>query len=125
MRAGYWNNFMSYRFLKQRHLSYDRASFSMMYAFSKRYINYTLVVSQLEYASMVKLPHYIHLQVSIETVQRRFLKFLPFEIDKQYPVNGIDYESILQGLGYDRWNTVGRCLSEIYLEGCSWQYGLF
>lgn len=56
---------------------------------------FSLVVSKLEYASQVWSPQYLYLQLSIEKVQRRFLKYLSFKNSGNYPQRGIDYTYLL------------------------------
>lgn len=56
---------------------------------------FSFVVSKLEYASCVWSPSYHYLQLAIEKVQRRFLKYLSFKMDGFYPERGTDYGSLL------------------------------
>lgn len=56
---------------------------------------YGLVLSKLEYASQVWSPHYVYLQLAVEKIQRRFLKYLSFRSDGFYPLRGIDYATLL------------------------------
>lgn len=56
---------------------------------------FSFVMSKLEYASPVWCPYYIHLEICIEKVQRRFLKYMSFKIDGVYPTRGVDYSELL------------------------------
>lgn len=56
---------------------------------------YALVRTKLEYASMVWYPYYVHQQISLERVQRRFLKYLTFKSTGVYPGHEVDYSSLL------------------------------
>lgn len=56
---------------------------------------FSFVVSKLEYASQVWSPRYVYLQLSLEKVQRRFLKYLSFKADGVYPQQGTDYITLL------------------------------
>lgn len=59
----------------------------------------SLVRSRLEYASVVWSPCYaVHVQ-ELETVLRKFLKFLSFRMDGVYPVVGHPQELLLQRFG--------------------------
>lgn len=60
---------------------------------------YSFVASKLAYASPVWSPHYIYLQLQLEKIQRRFLKFLSFKLDGVYPVRNIDYGALLDRHG--------------------------
>lgn len=57
---------------------------------------YSFVVSKLEYCSVTWSPNYISYQLSIEKLQRRFLKFLTFKLEGVYPPRGTDYPLLLQ-----------------------------
>ena len=53
------------------------------------------VKSKLEYAAIIWQPGYnVHTE-SLENIQRRFLKFLSFKIDGQYPYVGIPQQNLL------------------------------
>lgn len=54
-----------------------------------------LVKSKLEYAAIIWQPGYIVHTESLENIQRRFLKFLSFKIDGQYPHIGIPQQNLL------------------------------
>lgn len=56
---------------------------------------YAFVRSKLEYASLVWFPHYLYLNLYLEKVQKRFLKYLSFRIDGIYPPRGTDYGTLL------------------------------
>lgn len=61
----------------------------------------SLVRSRLEYASVVWSPCYaVHVQ-ELETVLRKFLKFLSFRVDGVYPAVGYPQELLLQRFGLD------------------------
>ena len=53
------------------------------------------VLSRLEYASVVWHPFYISHQLMMERVQRRFLKYLSYKLDREYPERGCSYEDLL------------------------------
>lgn len=55
----------------------------------------TYVRSLLEYAALVWYPFYIYQNLWLEKIQKKFLKYLSFRIDKVYPARGADYESLL------------------------------
>ncbi|XP_063901619.1 uncharacterized protein LOC135121243, partial [Zophobas morio] len=57
---------------------------------------YSLVRSKLEYAAIVWYPHYTKYIHDIENVQRRFLKYLHFKINRTYPPRGTTQEHLLQ-----------------------------
>ena len=59
------------------------------------------VRSKLEYCSLVWNPIYDCYIKSIESVQRKFLKFLIFRIDGRYPNRGCDYQYLLNRLDFD------------------------
>lgn len=61
---------------------------------------FSFVSSKLEYASAVWSPHYIYLQLSVEKVQRRFLKFLSYRIDGYYPARNTEYMYLLERHGF-------------------------
>ena len=57
---------------------------------------YSLVRSKLEYAAIVWYPHYTKYIHDIENVQRRFLKYLHFKVNRTYPPRGTTQEHLLQ-----------------------------
>ena len=66
-----------------------------------RALFYSLVRSRLEYCSLVWYPIYQTHIAALESVQRRFLKFLSFKIDGVYPRRGIDERSLLLRFNFD------------------------
>jgi ribonuclease P/MRP protein subunit RPP40 len=54
--------------------------------------NFSLVRSRLEYGSIIWSPYYATYINSIESVQRKFLKYLSFKEDGIYPPIGVDYD---------------------------------
>lgn len=62
---------------------------------------FTYVRSKLEYCSLTWNPIYdCHIQ-SIESVQRKFLKYLTFRIDGRYPHRGIDNSYLLKSFNFN------------------------
>ncbi|GJQ76743.1 hypothetical protein Trydic_g15586 [Trypoxylus dichotomus] len=61
---------------------------------------YAYVRSKLEYASIVWYPRYLHQELMIERVQKKFLKYLSFRMDNVYPARGIEYYSLLVEHGF-------------------------
>lgn len=56
---------------------------------------YALVRSKLEYASVVWYPFYTYQQLSIERIQKRFLKYIVFKATGTYPDYDTTYTSLL------------------------------
>ena len=57
---------------------------------------FSFVLSKLEYACVVWAPYYVCHQLTIEKIQRRFLKYLSFKIDGVYPPRHVDYDNLLR-----------------------------
>lgn len=57
---------------------------------------FTYVRSKLEYASVIWNPYYTIHKISLENVQRRFLKYLFFKVEGTYPCRGYDHQLLLQ-----------------------------
>lgn len=64
-------------------------------------VYYSLVRSKLEYGSTVWYPCYHYLELSIERLQKRFLKYLSYKSDGIYPPQGTDYTNLLLRHGFD------------------------
>lgn len=62
---------------------------------------FSFVVSKLEYASQVWSPSYVYLQLGVEKIQRRFLKYLCYKSTGSYPQRGVDYVLLLEMHGLD------------------------
>lgn len=61
---------------------------------------YSFVRAVLEYASLVWSPIYkVHID-KLESIQRRFLKFLCYKVDKHYPPQGICHQQLLQKFSF-------------------------
>lgn len=56
---------------------------------------FSLIRSKLEYCGIIWHPYYNTYSLLLENVQRKFLKFLTFKVDGQYPYRGIDQEYLL------------------------------
>ena len=70
------------------------------------------VSSKLEYASVVWFPSYNTHIVSLERVQRKFLRFLCYREDGIYPVIGVSHKALL-----DRFNFFS-CLDRVTCARC-------
>lgn len=57
---------------------------------------FAFVNSCLEYCSIIWSPYYLCHQLQLERIHRRFLKFLSFKLDGEYPIRGIDYITLLE-----------------------------
>lgn len=57
--------------------------------FALKVLYFSLVRSKLQYCSVIWSPIYVVHQITLGTVQRRFLKFLTFKTDGLYPERGI------------------------------------
>lgn len=60
---------------------------------------YSFVRSKLDYGSAVWSPIYICHSHSVESVQRRFLKYLIFREDGTYPPRGLEHSQVLTRFG--------------------------
>lgn len=74
------------------------------------------VRSRLEYASLSWFPYYSYQVTSLESVQRRFLKWLVFNLDGQYPEKGFPQQQLLARFNVDSLDTRRRlsALSFLY-----------
>ena len=59
-----------------------------------------LVRSKLEYASVIWYPYFENQRKAIESVQRRFLKYLSFRLSGVYPVRGTEHGLLLERHGF-------------------------
>ncbi|KAJ3656334.1 hypothetical protein Zmor_015418 [Zophobas morio] len=57
---------------------------------------FAYVLSKLEYAALIWYPIHMCQHMLLDKVHRKFLKFLSFKIDGNYPARGIEMESLLQ-----------------------------
>lgn len=60
---------------------------------------FSFVRSQLEYASVVWSPFYSKYRQEVESIQRRFLKYLSYRQDGVYPVQGFPNSELLDRFG--------------------------
>lgn len=86
-----------------------------------------LVISRLQYASIIWYPIYTSHQLLIEKVQRRFLKFLSYRLDGQYPARGVNYVDLLHRHEFSSLQTRRMNQSASYLQkllcgeiDCAW-----
>lgn len=76
---------------------------------------YSYVRSKLEYGSLIWYPYYnCHIE-SVERVQRRFLKYLAFKKDGEYPVRGIEYNCLLERFDFVSLDLRRKCASLSFL----------
>lgn len=61
-----------------------------------RSLYFALVVSKLEFASIIWYPYYISQQLPIDRIQRRFLRFLTFKTTGTYPDWTVSYDRLLE-----------------------------
>lgn len=71
---------------------------------------YSLVRSRLEYGAMIWYPVYQVNKDRIEAVQRRFLKYICFKEDGNYPLRNVDHLLLL-----NRFHVIALELRRIYL----------
>ena len=65
----------------------------------------SLIRSRLEYAALIWYPIYItHIDL-LESVQRKFLKYLSFLLDGTYPPRGFDHSSLLNRFSFNSLHT--------------------
>ena len=57
---------------------------------------FAFVISRLEYASLIWYPYYSCQKLLVDRVHRRFLKFLSFKMDGQYPQRGTCQDELLR-----------------------------
>lgn len=81
--------------------------FSNMKAYLTLY--YSFVRSKLEYGSIIWYPFYNCYKISLERVQRRFLKFLAFKNDRIYPERGFPYNNLLSKFDVISLETRRKC----------------
>ncbi len=75
----------------------------------------SLVRSRLEYCSVVWCPIYDIYVSNLETVQRKFLKFLSFKINDVYPPRGYPQEQLLENFNMYSLSSRRECHSVVFL----------
>ena len=59
-----------------------------------------LVKSKLDYGILIWYPHYSFQKSEIESIQRKYLKFLSFRLDSVYPERGCCHNGLLKRFGF-------------------------
>lgn len=85
-------------------------TFTNILALKVLYFSY--VRSKLEYGSIVWNPYYSVHKLTIEKVQRKFLKFLSYKTDGIYPERGFDHAILLDIFKFDSLE-MRRCCSSL------------
>lgn len=62
---------------------------------------YSLLRSKLEYCSIIWHPYYMNKTKLLEQVQRKFLKFLYFKVNGNYPTRHFSQERLLEIFEFD------------------------
>lgn len=75
----------------------------------------TYIRSKLEYSSAVWYPGYLTHRELLESVQRRFLKFLSFKADGVYPPVGFPNNKLLQRFALSSLNDRHDCSLQVFL----------
>lgn len=60
---------------------------------------FSLLRSKMEYGSLIWYPIYENQSLTLESIQRKFLKYLSFKINGIYPGQGCDHELLLSTFG--------------------------
>lgn len=77
----------------------------------------TFVRSRLEYAAVVWEPCYeVHISY-LESIQRRFLKYLSFKADRVYPCIGFPHYALLERHGFQSLCVRRQCMLLTFLHG--------
>lgn len=76
---------------------------------------YSYIRSKLEYGSLIWYPFYNFQVEAVERVQRRFLKYLAFKVDGEYPARGIDYDHLTERFGISSLEIRRKCASLTFL----------
>lgn len=76
---------------------------------------YSYIRSKLEYGSLIWYPFYnCHIE-AVERVQRRFLKYLVFKQDGEYPARGINYSYLVERFNFTSLDIRRKCASLSFL----------
>lgn len=62
---------------------------------------FTFVRSKLEYCCLIWNPYYNYYNKLVESVQKKFLKFLAFHVDGVYPNRGCDYKELITRFNFN------------------------
>ena len=73
-----------------------------------------LVRSKLDYSSVVWSPIYNFIN-RLEAVQRRFLKFIAYKIDRVYPQRGTDHNALLNRFDFLSLKHDRECSTLVFL----------
>lgn len=76
---------------------------------------FAFVRSKLEYATIIWYPIYQCHVMSIESVQRKFLKFMWFKLYQVYPPRGIEHSVLLSTFNVDSYERRRVCISLTFL----------
>lgn len=76
----------------------------------------SFVKSKLEYASLIWHPGYVTYSNMLESIQRRFLKFLSYKVDGVYPPIGYPHDTLLDRFSTDSLNTRRKKQAVIFLH---------
>lgn len=82
---------------------------------SLKTVYFSYVRSKLEYCAIVWNPLYTCHKQLIESVQKRFLKYLCFKVDGIYPDRGLDYNLFLHRFNFESLEYRRKCISLTFL----------